>query len=60
MQQRGLALTRSQKAKNSALSCASAACDHIHDWVYGTPKVDSPSSQIAFDQAELISFYILF
>ena len=57
VQQRGSAWNRSQKAKNSALSCASAARDHIHDWV--TPKVDSPSSQIAFDHAELICFYIL-
>uniref|UniRef100_A0A7N2LH74 malate dehydrogenase n=1 Tax=Quercus lobata TaxID=97700 RepID=A0A7N2LH74_QUELO len=38
VQQRGAAWNRSQKATNSALSCASAACDHIHDWVYGTPK----------------------
>nr|XP_023893732.1 malate dehydrogenase, cytoplasmic-like [Quercus suber]POE59470.1 malate dehydrogenase, cytoplasmic [Quercus suber] len=38
VQQRGVAWNRSQKATNSALSCASAACDHIHDWVYGTPK----------------------
>ena len=59
MKRRGAALNRSQKAKTSALSCASAACDHIHDWVHRTPKVDSPSSQIAFDHAELICFYIL-
>ena len=59
VKRRGAALNRSQKAKTSALSCASAACDHIHDWVHGTPKVDSPSSQIAFDHAELICFYIL-
>ncbi|XP_075646404.1 malate dehydrogenase, cytoplasmic-like [Castanea sativa] len=38
VQQRGAAFNRSQKAKKCALSCASAACDHIHDWVYGTPK----------------------
>ncbi|KAK4592874.1 hypothetical protein RGQ29_017147 [Quercus rubra] len=38
VQQRGSAWNRSQKAKNSALSCASAACDRIHDWVHGTPK----------------------
>ena len=60
VQQRGSAWNRSQKAKNNALSCASAICDHIHDWVHRTPKVDSPSSQIAFDHAELICFYILF
>ena len=60
VQKCGSALNRSQKAKNSALSCASAACDHIHDWVYETPKVDSPLSQIAFDHAKLICFYILF
>ena len=59
VQQRGAAIIKARKA-SSALSAASAACDHMRDWVLGTPKVDSLSSQIAFDHAELIFFYILF
>jgi malate dehydrogenase len=59
VQQRGAAIIKARKA-SSALSAASAACDHIRDWVLGTPKVDSLSSQIAFDHAELICFHILF
>ena len=59
VQQRGAAIIKARKA-SSALSAASAACDHMRDWVLGTPKVYSLSSQIAFDQAELICFYILF
>ena len=55
--QRGAAIIKAWKA-SSALSAASAACDHMRDWVLGTPKVDSLSSQIAFDHAELICFYI--
>ena len=56
--QRGAAIIKAWKA-SSALSAASAACDHMRDWVLGTPKVDSLSSQIAFDHAKLICFYIL-
>ena len=52
------AIIKAQKA-SSALFAASAACDHMRDWVLGTPKVDSLSSQIAFDHAELVCFYIL-
>ena len=59
VQQRGATIIKAQKA-SSALSVASVACDHMRDWVLGTPKVYSLSSQIAFDQAELICFYILF
>ena len=59
VQQRGAAIIKAWKA-SSALFAASAACDHMRDWVLGTPKVDSISSQIAFDHAELICFYILF
>ena len=58
VQQRGAAIIKARKA-SSALSAASVACDHMHDWVLGTPKVDSLSSQIAFDRAELVYFYIL-
>uniref|UniRef100_A0A7N2LGN8 malate dehydrogenase n=2 Tax=Quercus lobata TaxID=97700 RepID=A0A7N2LGN8_QUELO len=37
VQQRGAAIIKARKA-SSALSAASAACDHMHDWVLGTPK----------------------
>ncbi|AET01171.1 cytoplasmic-like malate dehydrogenase [Medicago truncatula] len=37
VQQRGGAIIKARKL-SSALSAASAACDHIHDWVLGTPK----------------------
>lgn len=39
MQQRGAAIIKARKL-SSALSAASSACDHIRDWVLGTPKVD--------------------
>jgi len=38
VQQRGGAIIKARKL-SSALSAASAACDHIRDWVLGTPKV---------------------
>ena len=59
VQQCDVAIIKARKA-SSALSAASATCDHMHDWVLGTPKVDYLSSQIAFDHAELICFHILF
>ncbi|KAK3030309.1 hypothetical protein RJ639_039312 [Escallonia herrerae] len=37
MQQRGAAIIKARK-QSSALSAASSACDHIRDWVIGTPK----------------------
>ncbi|KAM3685396.1 hypothetical protein ACB094_11G115800 [Castanea mollissima] len=37
VQQRGAAIIKARKA-SSALSAASAACDHMRDWVLGTPK----------------------
>ena len=52
MQQRGVAIIKARKA-SSAFSAAIVACDHIRDWVFGTPKVDSLSPQIAFDHADL-------
>ncbi|XXG89646.1 hypothetical protein AAC387_Pa12g1599 [Persea americana] len=36
VQQRGAAIIKARKL-SSALSAASAACDHIRDWVLGTP-----------------------
>ena len=58
VQQRGVAIIKARKAL-SALFATSAACDHMRDWVLGTPKVDYLSSQITFDHAELICFHIL-
>jgi hypothetical protein len=40
VQQRGAAVIKARKL-SSALSAASAACDHMRDWVLGTPEVDS-------------------
>jgi malate dehydrogenase len=37
IQQRGAAIIKARKL-SSALSAASSPCDHIHDWVLGTPK----------------------
>jgi malate dehydrogenase len=37
VQQRGVAIIKACKL-SSALSVASSPCDHIHDWVLGTPK----------------------
>ncbi|KAJ8748959.1 hypothetical protein K2173_013397 [Erythroxylum novogranatense] len=37
VQQRGAAIIKARKL-SSALSAASAACDHVRDWVLGTPK----------------------
>uniref|UniRef100_A0A7C9EAE6 Malate dehydrogenase n=1 Tax=Opuntia streptacantha TaxID=393608 RepID=A0A7C9EAE6_OPUST len=37
VQQRGAAIIKARKL-SSALSAASAACDHIRDWVLGAPK----------------------
>ncbi|KAL4600005.1 hypothetical protein ACB092_11G166600 [Castanea dentata] len=37
VQQRGVAIIKARKA-SSALSAVCAACDHMRDWVLGTPK----------------------
>ncbi|KAL6198757.1 hypothetical protein ACLB2K_028546 [Fragaria x ananassa] len=37
VQQRGAAIIKARKL-SSALSAANSACDHIRDWVVGTPK----------------------
>lgn len=39
VQQRGAAIIKARKL-SSALSAASSACDHIRDWVLGTPEVN--------------------
>ena len=52
MQQCGVAIIKARKA-SGAFFAAIATCDRIRDWVFGTPKVDSLSPQIAFDHADL-------
>lgn len=48
MQQRGAAIIKARKF-SSALSAASSACDHIRDWVLGTPEVCGAFSLIFND-----------
>jgi malate dehydrogenase len=38
VQQRGAAVIKARK-QSSSLSAANAACDHMRDWILGTPKV---------------------
>ncbi|KAG2299593.1 hypothetical protein Bca52824_036065 [Brassica carinata] len=48
VQQRGAEIIRARK-QSSALSAASAACDHIHDWFLGTPKGNWVSMGVCSD-----------
>ncbi|MFF0544306.1 malate dehydrogenase [Nocardia thailandica] len=48
VQQRGTAIIKARGA-SSAASAASAAIDHIHDWVLGTPEGDWTSMAVASD-----------
>jgi len=48
VQQRGAAIIKARGA-SSAASAASAAIDHMHDWVLGTPKDDWVSMAIPAD-----------
>ena len=48
VQQRGAAIIKARGA-SSAASAASAAIDHMHDWVLGTPKDDWASMGIPAD-----------
>ena len=48
VQQRGAAIIKARGA-SSAASAASAAIDHVHDWVLGTPKGDWTSMAVASD-----------
>ncbi len=48
VQQRGAAIIKARGA-SSAASAASAAIDHVHDWVLGTPKSDWVSMAIPSD-----------
>lgn len=48
VQQRGAAIIKARGA-SSAASAASAAIDHVHDWVYGTPPDDWVSMAVPAD-----------
>ncbi|XP_047950614.1 malate dehydrogenase, cytoplasmic [Salvia hispanica] len=48
VQQRGAAIIKARKF-SSALSAASSACDHIRDWVLGTPEGDWVSMGVYSD-----------
>lgn len=48
VQQRGAAIIKARKL-SSALSAASSACDHIRDWVLGTPKATWVSMGVCSD-----------
>lgn len=48
VQQRGAAILKARGA-SSAASAASAAIDHMHDWVNGTPEGDWVSMAVASD-----------
>jgi len=48
VQQRGAAIIKARGA-SSAASAASAAIDHIHDWVEGTPAGDWVSMAVPSD-----------
>ncbi len=48
VQQRGAAVIKARGA-SSAASAASAAIDHVHDWVHGTPAGDWVSMAVASD-----------
>jgi malate dehydrogenase len=48
VQQRGAAVIKARGA-SSAASAASAAIDHVHTWVHGTPKDDWVSMSVPAD-----------
>jgi malate dehydrogenase len=48
VQQRGAAIIKARGA-SSAASAASAAIDHIHTWVHGTPEGDWVSMAVPSD-----------
>ncbi|MFQ5982761.1 MAG: malate dehydrogenase, partial [Woeseiaceae bacterium] len=48
VQQRGAAIIKARGA-SSAASAASAAIDHMHDWVFGTPADDWVSMAVPAD-----------
>jgi malate dehydrogenase len=48
VQQRGAAVIKA-RGSSSAASAASAAIDHVHDWIHGTPADDWVSMAVASD-----------
>jgi len=59
VQQRGEAVIKARK-QSSSLSAASAACDHMRDWILGTPKVqDMPSSKLAWFELYLSLYMVV-
>lgn len=52
VQQRGAAIIKARKL-SSALSAASSACDHIRDWVLGTPEV-------CFQPSDLFGIWLIY
>jgi len=59
VQQRGAAILKARGA-SSAASAASAAIDHMHDWVNGTPEGDWVSMGVASDGSYGISEGIVY
>lgn len=56
VQQRGAAIIKARKL-SSALSAASSACDHIRDWVLGTPKVRFPLMQMLWFLSTIMTMF---
>lgn len=56
VQQRGAAIIKARKL-SSALSAASSACDHIRDWVLGTPEVSFSSLLLLILSVSSVNFY---
>jgi malate/lactate dehydrogenase len=56
VQQRGAAIIKARKL-SSALSAASSACDHIRDWVLGTPEVSFSSLHLSILSVLNVNLY---
>lgn len=48
VQKRGAAIIKARK-KSSAASAAAAVCDHMHDWVWGSPEGEAVSMGVISD-----------
>jgi malate dehydrogenase len=59
VQQRGAAIIKARGA-SSAASAASAAIDHIHDWVHGTPAGDWVSMGVPSDGSYAIKEGVIY
>ena len=49
VQKRGAAIIKARKS-SSAASAAAAVCDHMHDWVVGTPEGQAVSMGVISDE----------